>query len=112
MDSKLKFHVHMNSVANKANCILGLISKVFECKDSDIMLKLYKSLVCPILEYSNVIWGPNYIMDKQKVEAIQRRATKMIFTCRNLPYHDQLSFLKLPSLQYRRLRGDLLFYIK
>jgi len=32
MDSKLKFHVHTNSVANKANRILGLISKVFECK--------------------------------------------------------------------------------
>jgi len=39
MDSKLEFHVHMNSVASKANCILGLISKVFECKDSDIILK-------------------------------------------------------------------------
>jgi len=62
------------------------------------MLKLYKSLVHPILEYSNVIWGPNYIMDKQKVEAIQHQATKMIFTCCDLSYHDWLSFLKLPSL--------------
>jgi len=100
MDSKLKFHVHMNSVTNKANCILGLISKVFECKDPDIMLKLYKPLVQPILEYSNVIWGPNYIMDKQEVEAMQHQATKMIFTCHDLPYHDQLSYLKLSSLQY------------
>ena len=33
----------------------------------------------------------------------------MIFTCRDLPYHDRLSFLNLPSLQYRRLRGDVLF---
>jgi len=98
IDSKLKFHVHTNSVANKANCILGLISKVFECKDSDIMLKLYKSLVCPgpILDEYSMILGPNYVMDKQKVKAIQRRATKMIFTCHDLPYHDRLSYLKLP----------------
>jgi len=87
MDSKLQFHVHMNSVANKANRILCFISKVFECKDSNVM-QLYKSLVCPILEYSNVIWSPNYIMDKQKVEAIQCQATKMIFTYCDLPYHD------------------------
>ena len=38
MNSKLKFHTHTDLTANKANHILGLISKVFECKDSDIML--------------------------------------------------------------------------
>ena len=50
MDSKLKFHTHPDLIANKENRILGLISKVFECKDSDIILKLYKSLVCPLLD--------------------------------------------------------------
>ena len=84
MDSKLKFHTHTDFTANNANCILGLISKVFECKDSDIMLELYKSLVHPLLEYNNAIWGPYYIMDKHKIEAIQRRATRMITTCRDL----------------------------
>ena len=71
MDSKLKFHTHTGLTANKVNHILGLISKVFECKDSDIMLKLYKSLVYPLLEYNNAIWGPYYIIDKHKIEAIQ-----------------------------------------
>ena len=50
MDSKLKFHIHTDFTTNKANRILGLISKVFECKDSNVMLKLYKSLVHPLLE--------------------------------------------------------------
>ena len=45
---------------------------VFECKDADIILNLYKSLVHPQLEYNNSIWGPHYISDKLKVEAIQR----------------------------------------
>ena len=61
MDSKLKFHIHTDFTANKANHILGLISKVFECKDTDIVLKLYKSLVHPLLEYNNT---PYYIMDR------------------------------------------------
>ena len=69
MDSKLKFHIHTDFTANKANRILDLISKVIECKNSDIMLKLYKSLVRPLLEYNNAIWGPYYIMDKHKTEA-------------------------------------------
>ena len=71
MDSKLKFHIHIDFTANKANCNLGIISKVFECKELDIMLKLYKSLVHPLLEYYNVIWGPYYNIVIHKIEAIQ-----------------------------------------
>ena len=88
MDSKLKFHIHTDFTTNKANRILGLISQAFECKDSDIMLKLYKSLVRPLLEYNNTMWGPHYIMDKHKLEATQQRATRMITTCRDLSYYD------------------------
>ena len=72
MDSKLKFHMHTDSVVNKAYRVLGLINKSFECKDLDIVLKLYKSLVRPIVEYANVIWGPHYILDQQKVEHTKR----------------------------------------
>ena len=108
IDSKLKFHVQTDFTTNKANRVLGLISKVFECKDSDVVLKLYKSLVRPLLEYNNTIWGPHYIMDQRKTEAVQRRATRMITTCSDMSYIDRLHHLNLPSLQYRRLRGDLL----
>ena len=34
-------HIHTDYVTNKANCTLGPIYKVFECKDFDIVLKLY-----------------------------------------------------------------------
>jgi len=44
--------------------------KVFEHKDSDTILKLYKPLVRSLLEYNNATWGPHYVFDKQKVEAI------------------------------------------
>jgi len=44
--------IHTDSTVNKTNHILGLISKAFECKDLDIALKLYRSL---LLEYNNAI---------------------------------------------------------
>jgi len=50
IDSKLKFHACTDSVTNKANRTLGLIYEVFECKDSDVILNLYKSLVRPQLD--------------------------------------------------------------
>jgi len=43
---------------------LGLISKSFECKDPDIIVKLYTTLVLPIIKYNNVLLGPTYILDR------------------------------------------------
>ena len=100
MDSKLKFHMHTDSVVNKAYCVLGLINKSFKCKDPDIVLKLYKSLVCPIVEYANVIWGPHYILDQQKVEQIQRKATRIIPSLHGSTYNNRMRILSLPPLQY------------
>jgi len=63
VDSKLKFHAHTNIVTKKAYCVLGLISQSFECKDPDVIVRLYTSLIRPIIEYNTVLWGPTYILD-------------------------------------------------
>ena len=68
VDAKLKFHTHTDIVVKKAYHVLGLICKSFERKDSDITLKLYTTLVRPIVEYNNVLWGPSYILDNQKLK--------------------------------------------
>jgi len=49
VNSKLKFHARTNTVTKKAYCVLGLISKSFECKDPDVIVRLYTTLVCPSL---------------------------------------------------------------
>ena len=42
------------------------------------------------------------------IENVQRRATKMIPGFNSLTYPERLQKLKLPTLTYRRLRGDLI----
>ena len=60
------------------------------------------------MEYANVVWSPQYAKDAVLLENVQRRATKMVPELRNLEYEDRLKALKLPSLMYRRRRGDLI----
>ena len=69
---------------------------------------LYKSLVRPLLEYGNPVWGPFYIQDQKIVESIQRRATRLVPGIRHLTYADRLSILNIPSLLYRRKRVDII----
>ena len=46
------------------------------------------------------------------IENVQRRATKELPGMRNLTYIERLKLLKLPSLSYRHLRGDLIEVFK
>ena len=108
IDQDLKFHEHTSFATNKANRVLGLIKKSFSYLNSDMLVHLYKSMVRPILEYGNIIWGPHYLMDQKKVEKIQRRATKLITGLHDSNYATRLMELRLPSLNYRRQRGDMI----
>ncbi|KAI8480560.1 hypothetical protein Bbelb_416830 [Branchiostoma belcheri] len=112
IDNQLSFHSHTAKAANKGNQVLGLIKRTFYNLDKDTVPTLFKTMVRPHLEYGNVIWGPHYSLDQQKVEAVQRRATKLVSGLRELPYSERLKRLRLPSLGYRRRRGDMIQVFK
>merc|ERR1711867_86219 len=44
----------------------------------------------------------------KSIEAVQRRATKMLPDLKKLPYSERLKILDLPSIKYRQIRGDLI----
>ena len=108
MDSLLKFRKQAAGATSKGNRILGLIRHSFSHIDAKTLPLLYKTLVRPHLEYGNQVWGPFNMADKRLVERVQRRATKLVPTIRHLSYEERLRALKLPSLQYRRRRGDMI----
>ena len=76
--------------------------------DEDMFKKLFKAIVRPHLEYANSVWHPTKIKDITAIENVQRRATKYLPTMKNLSYEERLEKLGLPTLQYRRLRGDMI----
>ena len=108
MDYELKFHEQTSAAIKKANSILGVIKKTFANLNETTLTLLYKTMVRPHLEYCNVVWGPHYKLDQQAIEKVQRRATKLVHPIKHLPYTERLEKLVLPSLMYRRRRGDMI----
>ena len=76
------------------------------------MLKLYKSLVRPIIDYGNVIWFPYTKKNKKLIENIQKRTTRMVPELKELSYTERLAKLNLFSLDNRKKRGDMIQLFK
>jgi len=66
-------------VVKKANSILKCIEKSITRRLREVLLPLYPALVRPHLEYRIQFWAPQFNKeDKELLERIQQRATRMI----------------------------------
>ena len=108
MDPQLSFDIHIATTVKKANQVLGLIKFNFKHLNAQCLLLLYKALVRSILEYAQSVCSPHLKKHIAAIEAVQKRATKILPNIRSLPYNKRLQFLQLPTLVYRRLRGDMI----
>ena len=99
------FNKHVEQAVNKANRLLGLIRRADTYTDGNTLVKLFTSLIRPILEYANVAWSPILKRDQDLLENVQRRAKKLVAKIKHLSYTDRPRTLKLPSLFYR---GDMI----
>ena len=72
------------------------------------MMALYKTLVGPHLEYCVQAWRPHLKKDIEKIEKVQRRATRMMMGGEVLDYESRLKRVGLTTLETRRLRADML----
>lgn len=93
MDTELNFNENRKLQVGKANRMMGAIRRSFTYLDKHTFVKLYKSMVRCHLEYAVPVWFP-YL--------------RMLACTKNLEYEDRLKFLDLPTLVYRRHRGDMI----
>ena len=108
IDSGLTYSNHIYDKVNVAYRMLGIINRNFKYLDKFSFILLYKSLVRSHVEFAHSVWSPYKKGLIYDVEKVQKRATKMIQGCKNKTYKERLEFLQLPTLIYRRLRGDMI----
>jgi len=93
---------------NTAYSYLVIIKRNFIYLDEDAFVMLYKSLIRSYLEYANSVWNSHRLALIKDLEKVQMHATKLVISIKNLTYKDRLKRLKLPTLKYRRIRGDMI----
>ena len=54
------------------------------------------------------MWTPYRKCDIENSEKVQKKATEILPKISPLKYSDRLKACKLPTLQYRRIRGDMI----
>ena len=108
VDAKLEFDKHIYTKINKASSIMAVIRRSFTTLNKTNFPPLFKALVRSHLEYASSVWSPYKQKHKEAIEKVQRRATKQLPGMKDISYQERLAILKLPTLVYRRNRGDMI----
>jgi len=60
------------------------------------------------LQYAVCVWNPHHQYLIEKLEKVQKRATTLVLSVKKLHYEGRLRQVPLPTLKYRRIRGDMI----
>lgn len=112
VDTDMRFEQHINAKIAKANSIAGLIRRSFSFLDGQLFKQLFTSMVRPHLEYCQSVWAPHLKKHTKLIESVQRRATKLVDNLKDFTYEERLRILDLPTLAFRRFRGDMIEIFK
>ena len=107
-DNKLKFDKHTNNKINTAYQMLKIVKRNFSYLTPDSFVVLYKAMIRSHLEYAVSVWNPHHQSLIEKLEKVQKRATKLVINVKKLHYEKRLRRLKLPTQKYRRIRGAMI----
>ena len=75
IDAEFSFDEHIAKQVNKANSMLGIISRGFENLTPNTFNTLYCTFVRHHLEYAQSVWSPKLRKHVNLIEGVQRRAT-------------------------------------
>ena len=78
IDSSLTWKYHIDNLSKKISRSIGVMYKIREFVNKNILMNLYYGLVYPHLLYAIQVWGLAFDTNIKKIEVLQRRVIRMI----------------------------------
>ena len=99
----LSWSHHIGLVCKKTRKLLRMLYRNFyHFSSSYILVKLYKSLIRPHMEYACSVWDPHLKKDIQMLENVQKFALRICSKSWNSDYDTLLGTINIPTLSNRR----------
>ena len=103
------FSQHISDKVASIKSQISWVLRTFKTRDSSPLLALWKSLIVCHLDYCSQLWSPAKKGDIQSLELLQKGFIKKIRGVGHMNYWEQLSALKIYSLQRRRERYQIIY---
>lgn len=94
---------HILFLCKKARKLVGMLHRNFSTfASSTVMIRLYKSLIRPHLEYACIVWDPHLKRDILKIERVQKFALRVCSKKWRANYDRLLNNFRISTLYGRR----------
>ena len=104
----MKWHHQVTRATNKAKAQIHIFRRTFKSRNFNFIRNMFKMHVAPHLEYCVEVWNPQHKGDIEKMEKCQNLMTRQMNFGKVLSPTKRNEYLKLPTHEDRRLRGDLI----
>ena len=108
----LSTSTHVNKARCKALAEIARIRRNFTYVDKRAFCVLYNQRIRPHLDYGMTACPPGSSADSKLLEAVQSKATALVYGLKKLNSEERRKKLELMTLEQRRDRGDLIEVFK
>ena len=105
IDFELKFNDHISEICKKGARQLNALKRIGKHLNRLCKLSIYYSFIMSNFNFCSLAWHFCSEKNTVKIEKIQERALRFIYSDYKSPYENLLSRSKLPSLRIRRVRS-------
>ena len=78
ISANLKWEKHINGITSKANSTLHFINRTLRYSPESARQIVYFALVRSTIEYSCVVWDPDFKKDVDRMKMVNRRAARIV----------------------------------
>ncbi len=105
--SNLSWSLHIDQTCCKAKRMVGFLYHQFRHANPHSLIRLYKTIILPILGYGASIWDPYHSTYVRKLDRVQEFAAKVVTRKWSATGSDLVNQLGWPRLHLRRQLAKL-----